>query len=101
MLQSVFADRQRGGEEVSRRRKDGARGFEEGQVVGALGGSVGVFPVDVDAVEAVLVDPLPGRVGKVGARLVVRGEGGKLGGAGPAPYREDDFEVGRLGAQLS
>lgn len=62
---------------------------------------MGVSPVDVDAVKALLVNPLFGRVGKAGARFVVRGEDGKLRRAGSAPYGEDDFEAGRPGAELS
>ena len=55
-------------------------------------GVLGIFPVDVDAVEAEVFDQLDGRLSEFLAASGGGGRGGEVGGVGPAADGEEDFE---------
>ena len=70
------------------------QGGEEVDVGLGLSGVCGVFPVDVEAVEAEVFEELDGAVGEGLDLLGGVCGGGEVGGVGPAADGEEDVEVG-------
>jgi hypothetical protein len=66
--------------------------LQEENVVLGFGGVLGVFPVNVDAVEAEVFDQLDRRLGEFLAASGGGGRGGEVGGVGPAADGEENFE---------
>lgn len=70
-----------------------ADGLEQEDVVGCFGGVGGVFPVDIEAVEAEVCEQFDGGRGKQGAGRGGGGGGGEGGRVGPAADGEERLEV--------